>query len=74
MRTELSWFGELEPYEREVCRKHFLDIGVNSNYYSSLVEAVKGSIDWENVQPHTPDYFFFHYLISELEVSGAKKL
>ncbi len=65
MRTELSFFNDLDKVDKKACREHFLNLGVFSSYYSSLHEALSQSIDWENLKEDSPDYYYFHHLLEE---------
>ena len=69
MKTELQHFGALEEEDRDILRKHFLEIGANSNWYATLSDAIRYSLDWENIKPDSTEYFYFSNLLLEAEES-----
>ena len=67
MRSELTWFNELDREDQEIMRRHFLAIRANSQWYENLYDAIKGSVDWEKISVDSVEYFFFHNLLNEAE-------
>ena len=63
--TELQFFNLLPMEDRDILRKHFINIGVNSSVYLTLADAIRGSIDWEAVKPDSVEWFYFENLLNE---------
>ena len=65
MRTELAWLNLLPDPERMDCRRSFIGMKCESNYYENLEKALESAIDWEKIPQNSAEWFYFQNLLEE---------